>query len=63
LVFDKKRGLRLKQGLLRLGDDPSQAKDIEIIDVSGYHLKRIPSKKPETIPYYGKKYIIKKLTK
>jgi hypothetical protein len=45
------------------GDDPCQAKDIEIIDVSVYHPKKIPSKKPKTIPYYGKKYIIKKLTK
>ena len=41
---NKKRGLRLKQGLLRPGDEPYQAKEIEIIDVSDYQPKRIPSK-------------------
>jgi hypothetical protein len=41
---NKKRGLRLKQGLHRPGDEPCQAKEIEIIDVSGYQPKRIPSK-------------------
>jgi len=35
---------QLKQGLLRPGDEPCQAKEIEIIDVSGYQPKRIPSK-------------------
>lgn len=41
---NKKRGLRLKQGLHRPGDEPCQAKEIEIIDVSDYQPKRIPSK-------------------
>jgi hypothetical protein len=41
---NKKRGLRLKQGLLRPGDEPCQAKEIEVIDVSDYQPKRIPSK-------------------
>ncbi|GBE40238.1 hypothetical protein BMS3Bbin09_00112 [bacterium BMS3Bbin09] len=42
---NKSRGLRLKNGLVRPGDEPLENDvEVEIIDVSEYEPKRIPSK-------------------
>ncbi len=41
----KTRGMRLKQGMVRPGEEPLEtASEVEIIDVSEYEPKRIPSK-------------------
>ena len=42
---NKSRGMRLKQGMVRPGDEPLENDgSVEIIDVSEYEPKRIPSK-------------------
>ena len=42
---NKSRGMRLKQGMVRPGDEPlGHDAEVEIIDVSEYEPKRIPSK-------------------
>ncbi len=42
---NKSRGMRLKQGMVRPGDELLEtASEVEIIDVSEYEPKRIPSK-------------------
>jgi len=42
---NKSRGMRLKQGMVRPGDKLLEtASEVEIIDVSEYEPKRIPSK-------------------
>ncbi len=43
---NKSRGIRLKQGIVRPGDEPlnESENNVEIIDVSDYQPKRIPSK-------------------
>ncbi len=42
---NKSRGMRLKQGMVRPGDDPLENDaDVEVIDVSEYEPKRLPSK-------------------
>jgi len=42
---NKSRGIRLKQGMVRLGDEPLEHDaEVEIIDVFEYEPKRIPSK-------------------
>ena len=41
---NKKRGMRLKQGICRPGDAPCPVENGEIIDVSDYRPKKIPSK-------------------
>ena len=42
---NKSRGMRLKQGMVRPGDELLENdKEVEIIDVSDYEPKRIPSK-------------------
>jgi len=42
---NKSRGMRLKQGMVRPGDEPLENEgEVEIIDVSEYEPKRIPSK-------------------
>ena len=41
---NKKRGMRLKQGICRPGDAPCPVENGEIIDGSDYRPKRIPSK-------------------
>lgn len=42
---NKSRGLRLKRGMVRPGDEPIETDtEVEIIDVSEYEPKRIPSK-------------------
>ena len=42
---NKSRGLRLKRGMVRPGDEPLENDaEVEIIDVSEYEPKRLPSK-------------------
>ena len=43
-IANKSRGLRLKQGIYRPGDEPITDSEVEIIDVSDYQPKRIASK-------------------
>jgi len=43
--LNKSKGLRLKKGMVRPGDEPLEHDaEVEIIDVSEYETKRIPSK-------------------
>lgn len=42
---NKSRGVRIKQGIVRPGDQPiEKADDVEIIDVADYQPKPVPSK-------------------
>jgi len=46
IYSNKLRGMRKKQGILRPGDEPDvkPSKDVEIIDVSAYQQRTVPSK-------------------
>ena len=45
IFSNKSRALRLKKGIVRAGDEPLENdSEIEIIDVSEYETKQIPSK-------------------